>query len=93
MKRTFDLVENEEQYILRNTNPNEKKEPFLIDKTELKFDSRKFYMYVFDDIEEDTELELNNMLNSEDKAGKRIYDVINDVLQSVMDNMKQKVFE
>ena len=50
-------------------------------------------MYVFDDIEEDTELELNNMLNSEDKAGKRIYDVINDVLQSVMDNMKQKVFE
>ena len=93
MKRTFELMEDDEKYILKNENPNDKREPFSIDKTDLKFNSKEFHIYVFEDIEKDTDLVIENKLNSEDKLGKRIYEVINDVLQKVMDDMRKKVFD
>ena len=47
MKRSFTLNKNENSYVLKDTNPNRKDEPFTIDIEELKFDTAEFYDYVF----------------------------------------------
>ena len=38
MKKTFEFSADDEKYMLKNTNPNEKKAEFVISKKEMQFD-------------------------------------------------------
>ena len=51
MKKTLNFKSDETKYILENTNPNEKREPFTIEKDTMEFDTVKFYEYVFSQID------------------------------------------
>ena len=53
MKKTLNFKCTDEEYIVENTNPNEKKEPFKIDKKTMEFRTMDFYEYVFADIDKD----------------------------------------
>ncbi|MBD5521633.1 MAG: hypothetical protein HDR03_10545 [Lachnospiraceae bacterium] len=57
MKKTFEFKVEEEKYILKNTNPNDKQDAFEISKKEMQFDTNSFYLYVFSDINDKMEKE------------------------------------
>ena len=42
MKKTFEFSADDEKYMLKNTNPNEKKAEFVISKKEMQFDTNAF---------------------------------------------------
>lgn len=50
MKKILDFECNGNEYILKNTNPNEKRGPFKIDKAKMEFNTLQFYEYIFSDI-------------------------------------------
>lgn len=88
MKRTFILNEDDTKYMLTDTNPNTKEEPFFISKNELKFDTSAFYDYVFSRIDEDYSVEIKSELNENNKQGIIVYRTIDEIVQGVMDRIK-----
>lgn len=97
MKKRFEFYIEDNNYILKNTNPNEKKSPFVIEKETLEFNSEKFYNYVFQDISEQMDIEVVNLLDenslpkTEYKDAKRIYDSIEQICREVMEQMNKKL--
>ena len=83
---------DEEKYMIVNMNPNEKKEAFEINKKEMQFDTNKFYQYVFADIEAEMEIEILDTTNDQDKAAKRVYNIISEITSEVMKKMNEKCF-
>ena len=47
MKKTFEFSADDEKYMLKNTNPNEKKAEFVISKKEMQFDTNAFIIMYF----------------------------------------------
>lgn len=92
MKKTFDFMEDEEKYILKNTNPNVKSEAFTIQKKEMQFDTNQFYQYVFADVNSKMEVDIIDKANGND-ASKRIYGIILEITNSVMKQMNIKCFD
>lgn len=90
MKKTYEFKVEAEKFILVNTNPNDKGEPFSIDKKEMQFDTNKFYQYVFSDIT--TEIEIVNKADSDDKLAKRLYETISEISSGVMKKLNEKCF-
>ncbi len=89
MKKSFILNKNENGYILKDTNPNRKDEPFRIGVEELKFDTESFYDYVFKDVTMDYSIEIQNQLDEQDKIGIIIYKTIDEIAQGVLEKIKQ----
>lgn len=89
MKKSFILNKNENGYILKDTNPNRKDEPFRIGAEELKFNTEIFYDYVFKDVTMDYSIEVQNQLDEQDKIGKIIYKTIDEIAQGVLKKIKQ----
>ena len=71
MKKTLNFKSDETKYILENTNPNEKREPFTIEKDTMEFDTVKFYEYVFSDIDKGLDIMVDNLVPESDKVGKK----------------------
>ena len=92
MKKTLNFKCTDEEYIVENTNPNEKKEPFKIDKKTMKFRTMDFYEYVFADIDKDMEIEVVNLISNPDKADKRTYSTVDEICQGVISKMREKCF-
>lgn len=92
MKKTYEFKAETEKYILVNTNPNDKGEPFTIDKKEMQFDTNKFYQYVFSDITIEMEIEIVNKADSDDKLAKRLYETISEISSGVMKKLNEKCF-
>lgn len=90
MKKTFEFSADNEKYILTSTNPNEKKEPFTIDKNEMQFNTNAFYEYVFSDISIEMEMEIVDKTIEDDKAAKRVYSVVSEIVSGVMKKMNEK---
>ena len=90
MKKIYEFRTDEEKYMIVNMNPNEKKEAFEINKKEMQFD--KFYQYVFADIEAEMEIEILDTTNDQDKAAKRVYNIISEITSEVMKKMNEKCF-
>ena len=91
MKKIFNFKQDENMYILENTNPGETKTSFVIDKEVLEFDSEKFYEYVFSDIEDVMEIEIiNSVVDANDRAAKRVYDTIHEICQGVIEKMNEE---
>lgn len=96
MKKTFDFSRDDTKYKLINTNPNEKRPPFVIEKGTLEFNSEIFYDYVFSDITGEFDIEINNLIQNgtvpdlEVKEAKRVYDVIVQICTGVIEEMKKK---
>lgn len=89
----FKLSSDEFNYILENTNPNEKKAPFTIEKKEMQFDTNKFYEYVFADINQTMEIEITNgVLDENDKSAQRIYSTIDEICKGIINKMNEKCF-
>lgn len=80
------------EYVLVNTNPNEKRDPFRIDKNTMQFDTTKFYEYVFEDIDEELDIKVNNLIPETDKLGQRTFLTIVEICDGVNDKMKEKIF-
>lgn len=97
MKKKFEFYIENNNYILKNTNPNEKKLPFIIERESLEFNSGKFYNYVFQDISEQMDIEVvnlveeNSLTKTEYKDAKRIYDSIEQICREVMEQMNNKL--
>ena len=74
---------DDEKYILTSTNPNEQKEPFVISKNEMQFNTNSFYEYVFSDITVEMEVEIIDKSREDDKAAKRVYSIISEILNEI----------
>ena len=59
---------------------------------EMQFDTNKFYQYVFADIEAEMEIEILDTTNDQDKAAKRVYNIISEITSEVMKKMNEKCF-
>ena len=92
MKKTYEFKAETEKFILVNKNPNDKGEPFTIDKKEMQFDTNKFYQYVFSDIITEMEIEIVNKADSDDKLAKRLYETISEISSGVMKKLNEKCF-
>lgn len=57
-----------------------------------QFDTNKFYQYVFADIEAEMEIEILDTTNDQDKAAKRVYNIISEITSEVMKKMNEKCF-
>lgn len=90
MKKTFEFKADGEKFILINTNPNEKKEKFEIDKKEMQFDTNKFYQYVFSDITAKMEIEIVDKTDEGDDQAKRLYKVVDEICVGVMKRLNDK---
>ncbi len=93
MKKTFEFNVDDEKYILKNTNPNEQKEEFVIDKNEMQFDTNAFYKYVFSDITSEMELEIVDKTLADDKTAKRVYGIVSETSKEVMKKMNEKCLQ
>lgn len=92
MKKTYEFKVEAEKFILVNTNPNDKGEPFTIDKKEIQFDTNKFYKYVFSDVTTEMEIEIVDKSDSDDKLAKRLYETISEISSGVMKKLNEKYF-
>lgn len=92
MKKTLDFKSDDTMYILENTNPNEKREPFTIDKDTMEFNTTKFYDYVFSDMDKEVDIEVDNIVPESDKMGQRTYSTIVEICDGVIAKMKEKCF-
>lgn len=92
MKKTFEFIVEEDKFMVVNTNPNEKKEAFEIDKREMQFDTNKFYQYVFSDVTEKMEIEIVDRSDDGDKLAKRLYETILEISHGVVKKMNEKCF-
>jgi len=89
MKRTFILNEEQGKYVLRDNNPNRKDSPFSIDEDDLKFDTSKFYDYVFEGIDMNSTIVIESNLSAEDKKGAVVLKTIDEISQGVMAKIKE----
>ena len=89
MKRTFILNEEQGKYVLRDNNPNRKDSPFSIDEDDLKFDTSKFYDYVFEGIDMNSTIVIESKLGDNDKKGSIVYKTIDEIAQGVMAKIKE----
>ena len=92
MKKTYEFKVEAEKFILVNTNPNDKGEPFTIDKKEIQFDTIKFNQYVFSDVTTEMEIEIVDKSDSDDKLAKRLYETISEISSGVMKKLNEKCF-
>lgn len=92
MKKTFEFTANEEQCILKNTNPHDKRKAFIIDKKGMQFDTNQFYQYVFSDVNTQMEVEILDKTDGDDNAAKRFYGVISEITSGVINRMNEKCF-
>jgi len=92
MKKTFEFKVEESKYILINTNPNENREPFEINKQEMKFDTSKFYQYVFEDINDSCEIKIVDMAHENDKDAKRVCKIVSEIVDAVIKKMNAQCF-
>lgn len=93
MKKTFKFTENEEKYMLINTNPNEKGDGFVIAKKDMKFDTNKFYKYVFADIKENMDIEIIDEISEDSKAAKIVLKTIKEITEGVNEKIKSICFK
>ena len=87
MKKTFEFSADDEKYMLKNTNPNEKKAEFVISKKEMQFDTNAFYN---SDIAVKMELEIVDKTSGDDKAAKRVYGIVSEIASEVIKKMNEK---
>lgn len=98
MKKTFDFQYEEEKYVLKDTNPNDKRVPFSIDCSSLEFNCQNFYDYVFSDITEKFEIVVNKSIKEDNipemyrKQADRVYQHINQICTEVIEEMN-KLYE
>lgn len=92
MKKIFEFSADDEKYILKNTNPNEDKEEFVINKKEMQFDTNAFYKYVFSDIISAMDVEIIDKTLDNDKAAKRVYAIVLEISKAVMKKMNENVY-
>ncbi len=92
MKKTLNFKSTDEEYILENTNPNEKKDSFKINKKTMEFSTMEFYEYVFADIDKDMNIEVVNLISNPDKTDKRTYSTVEEICKGVISKMKAKCF-
>lgn len=93
MKKIFEFSADDEKYILKNTNPNEDKEEFVINKKEMQFDTNAFYKYVFSDIISAMDVEIIDKTLDNDKAAKRVYAIVLEISKAVMKKMNEKCLQ
>jgi len=93
MKKMFEFKAEEEKYILKNTNPNDKRDAFEISKKEMQFDTNSFYQYVFSDISDKMEVEVVDKSDASDKSAKRVYDTISEIANAVIERLNKKCSE
>lgn len=93
MKKIFEFSADDEKYILKNTNPNEDKEEFVINKKEMQFDTNAFYKYVFSDIISSMDVEIIDRTLDNDKAAKRVYAIVLEISKAVMKKMNEKCLQ
>lgn len=92
MKKTLNFKSDDVMYILEDINPNEKREPFTIDKDTMEFNTTRFYDYVFSDIDKELDIKVNNTVSEFDKVGQRTYSTIVEICDGVIAKMKEKCF-
>lgn len=57
------------------------------------FDTNSFYQYVFSDINDKMEIEVVDKLDVSDKATKRVYDIISEITNEVIERLNKKCLE
>lgn len=98
MTRRYNFDYQEEKYILKDTNPNKTDEPFIIDAKDMQFDTRMFYTYIFSDVKEQINIEIQNNIQADvvgtdvAKKGERVYRVINDLCKEITSRINKECF-
>lgn len=93
MRRIYQFSSDGRKYILESNNPNDKREKFMIDTSDMQFDTGEFYEYVFRDMTLSTEIIINDLIVESEKKGKRVYKIINEICQGIKLKMDEQCFE
>ena len=94
MKKTFNFIETDKEYILESTNPNVKKEPFKIEKESMEFNTSEFYSYVFEDVDNIIGIEIvNKTEDCGDKYARLTYQTIKEICEGVSEKLNAKLIE
>lgn len=98
MTKKYELCYKDGNYILQYSNPNAKDAPFTINGENMQFDVKKFYMYIFSDVNESIEILLVNKIseNNEElpniKKADRIYGVIEELCREITSRLNNECF-
>lgn len=91
MKKTFNLTYEEKKYILKNTNPNDEREAFVIYEENMQFDTNKFYEYVFADVQSRVGIEIKcEELENGNGILKRVYETICEICDGVLEEYNKE---
>ncbi len=98
MTKKYELYYKDGNYILQYSNPNDPNDPFAINEDNMQFDVKKFYIYIFKDVNESIKIEIVNNIsqNAEDlsiiKKGERIYNVIKELCEEITNKLNEECF-
>ena len=81
MKKTFNFIETDKEYILESTNPNVKKEPFKIEKESMEFNNIIGIEIV------------NKTEDCGDKYARLTYQTIKEICEGVSEKLNAKLIE
>ena len=98
MTKKYDFNYEDGKYVLKYSNPNITDEPFEICADNMQFDTKKFYVYIFSDIKEKLDVEIQNSISLEKvgadvaKKGERVFKVIDDLCKEITNRINVECF-
>lgn len=98
MTKTYNFKFEDEKYKLVFNNPEIKKEPLIIDPNFMQFDTQYFYEYIFEDVNENLVLNIENLMDEKSmdgtmyKKGLRIFKVIKELGEKVTEEINKQCF-
>lgn len=100
MTKTYKFNYEQGKYTLMYSNPKARKEDaFTIDGDSMEFDTKKFYEYVFQDVKEKLDLKIINEMDESIvgdkiwKKGGRVYNIIQEMCEQIVQKMNEQCFE
>lgn len=98
MTKTYNFKFEDEMYKLVFNNPEDKREPLIIDPSVMQFDTQYFYEYIFQDVNEKLVLNIENQMNEKSmdgvlyKKGLRIFKVIKELGEKITEEINKQCF-
>lgn len=91
MKKIFEFYFDEQSYILRESKDEENK--FIIPKDTLEFNGNQFYQNIFKEYSDGDEIEIKNIMNTEDIEKDKFAGYILDMIKEMISGILKKINE
>lgn len=97
MKRTYNFNYENGKYYFKYTRPGSEK-MLTIDEENMELDTQQLYHAFFEEINDDTEININNIMNSKEvpkeaiKKGEYIMNTVRELCDEILGEMKKECF-